>query len=77
MSVITLRRDKGFALTFDEMDDNFALLSGQIQGVAATTVSDVEPVSPQLGEMWFNTSPAFGTGSLLLWVGTSWVQVVG
>lgn len=77
MSVITLRRDKGFALTFDEMDDNFALLSGQIQGITATTVSDVEPVNPQTGDMWFNTSPVFGTGSLLLWVGSAWIQVIG
>lgn len=77
MSVITLRRDKGFALTFDEMDDNFALLSGQLQGIAATTVSDVEPINPRLGEMWFNTSPIFGTGSLLIWNGTAWIQVDG
>jgi hypothetical protein len=77
MTVLTLRRDKGFALTFDEMDDNFALLSGQIEDAAGTTVSDVEPVDPQVGDMWFNTSPAFGTGTLLLWVGTAWIQVIG
>jgi hypothetical protein len=77
MTVLTLRRDKGFALTFDEMDDNFALLSGQIEDAAGTTVSDVEPVDPQVGDMWFNTSPVFGTGTLLLWVGTSWIQVIG
>jgi hypothetical protein len=77
MTVLTLRRDKGFALTFDEMDDNFALLSGQIEDAAGTTVSDVEPIDPQVGDMWFNTSPVFGTGTLLLWVGTSWIQVIG
>ena len=76
MSVITLRRDKGFALTFDEMDDNFALLSGQISDITAVTVSDIEPLNPITGDMWFNTSPIFGTGSLLLWNGTSWIQVV-
>jgi hypothetical protein len=77
MTVLTLRRDKGFALTFDEMDDNFALLSGQIEDASGTTVSDVEPIDPQVGDMWFNTSPVFGTGTLLLWVGTSWIQVIG
>lgn len=77
MTVLTLRRDKGFALTFNEMDDNFALLSGQIADAAGTTVSDVEPVNPQTGDMWFNTSPVFGTGTLLLWVGTAWIQVIG
>lgn len=75
MSVITLRRDKGFALTFDEMDDNFALLSGQISALNKTTVSDIEPVNPNTGDFWFNTSAIFGSGSLLLWEGSSWVQV--
>jgi hypothetical protein len=77
MSTITLRRDKGFSLTFDEMDDNFALLSGQIQNINATTVSDIEPLNPRTGDLWFNTSPVFGTGTLLLWNETAWVQVVG
>jgi hypothetical protein len=77
MSVITLRRNKGLALTFDEMDDNFALLSGQIQGVNRNTVSDVEPTNPSVGDFWFNTSPTFGTGTLLLWGGSAWIQVIG
>lgn len=77
MSVITLRRDKGLALTFNEMDDNFALLSGQIAGITGVIVSEVEPINPKTGDMWFNTSPIFGSGSLLLWVDTAWVQVVG
>lgn len=77
MSVLTLRRDKGLALTFDEMDDNFALLSGQIANATGTIVSDVEPINPQTGDMWFNTSPVFGTGTLLLWVGSAWIQVIG
>lgn len=75
MSVITLRRNKGFALTFDEMDDNFSLLSGQISGLNKTTVSEIEPVNPNTGDFWFNTSVIFGSGSLLLWNGSSWVQV--
>lgn len=75
MSVITLRRNKGFALTFDEMDDNFSLLSGQISGLNKTSVSETEPVNPNTGDFWFNTSVIFGSGSLLLWNGSSWVQV--
>lgn len=75
MSVITLRRDKGFALTFDEMDDNFSILSGQVDALNKTTVSETEPTSKNIGDFWFNTSPTFGTGSLLLWNGTSWIQV--
>ena len=76
MSVITLRRNKGSALTFDEMDDNIALLSGQIQGVNRNTVSDVEPTSPSTGDLWFNTSPVFGTGTLLIWGGSAWIEVI-
>lgn len=114
---IILRRDKGFALTFDELDDNFAQLSGGSSLIIAntaplepsdgqmwldtgitqrtfawsveaggvwldispsnkTTISETEPLVKNIGDGWFDTS-AGGVGSLVLWNGTSWVEVIG
>jgi len=114
---IILRRDKGFALTFDELDDNFAELSGgsgliiantaplepsdgqmwldtgitqrtfawsveaggvwlDISPSNKTTISETEPLVKNIGDGWFDTS-AGGVGSLVLWNGASWVEVIG
>lgn len=115
---ITLRRNKGFALTFDEMDDNFVTLANGSLGLTIantaplspidgqmwldtgitqrtfawsedaggvwidispsnkTTVSGTEPVIKNIGDAWFDTS-AGGVGSLVIWNGTSWVEVIG
>lgn len=114
---ITLRREKGFALTYDEMDDNFAILAGDRLAITIantaplepvngelwldtgatnrtfawhdeidawvdispgnkTTVSETEPVYKNAGDGWFDTSGG-GVGSLVIWNGSAWVQVIG
>lgn len=114
---LTLRRNKGFALTFDELDDNFLTLSNGSLGLTIsntaplepingqmwldtgitqrtfawydevgawidispsnkTTVSETEPSIKNTGDAWFDTS-AGGVGSLVIWNGTSWVEVIG
>tara|TARA_R110000796_G_scaffold182149_2_gene298676 strand:+ start:496 stop:1650 length:1155 start_codon:yes stop_codon:yes gene_type:complete len=69
MSVI-LRRDKGFALTFDELDDNFQALSGTV------TVSPNPPENPVEGFLWFDNSDTNEAG-LFVYNGTYWIKAVG
>jgi len=119
MAVITLRRNKGFALTFDELDDNFAALSGGLLSLGLTisdtapanptdgelwldtgitnrtftwyanisawvdispgnktTVSGTEPATKNTGDAWFDTSSG-GIGSLVIWNGNAWLEVIG
>ncbi len=113
---LTLRRNKGFALTFDEMDDNFLHLSGfagltiantaplepvngqmwldtgitqrtfawyeeedawvDVSPSNKTTVSTTQPEVRLIGDGWFDTSPG-ASGSLLIWNGNAWVEVIG
>ena len=45
-------------------------------GGSKTTVSETEPATKNIGDAWFDTSSG-GSGSLLIWNGNAWLEVIG
>src|SRR6056300_571253 len=77
---ITLRNTKGSPLTHFDIDTNFSELDARIisienNGGSSVTVSDTPPVSPELGDLWWNSIEArlkvyYVDGSSSQWVDT-------
>ena len=74
---IILRNTKGAPLTHVEMDTNFSELDTRLGTVenssSSVTVSDTSPISPEAGDLWWNSDEArlkvyYDDGSSSQWV---------